>query len=272
MPVLSRPKTSPSCRGLARARYGVTGSSRHSSFRSFLGRRVGASPSDSSLNVDVETAEITLLGMLDASRKPEQENDVLRLIAELENEGSKSDNARALDPKIDGEWTLIYSTKSQFDPRNPLGSRVDGTAPLFEGILRDMLKGVGAGNDDQQSNPAASASPIQRTVLSSDFVVVTQDVSVNDATSKKCVDQTVSLAQGKVTLKLSAIAEKCEGDRIDFRFDEAFFDFNGFRVPYPVPFRLLGDEARGWLDTTYLSDNLRISKGNKGTTFVLKRR
>ena len=43
------------------------------------------------------------------------------------------------------------------------------------------------------------------------------------------------------------------------------------RVPYPVPFRLLGDEARGWLDTTFLGKDVRISRGNKGTTFVLVR-
>lgn len=35
--------------------------------------------------------------------------------------------------------------------------------------------------------------------------------------------------------------------------------------------RLLGDEAKGWLDTTYLSSQLRISRGNKGTTFILRR-
>ena len=27
-----------------------------------------------------------------------------------------------------------------------------------------------------------------------------------------------------------------------------------------VPFKLLGDEAKGWLDTTYLSPRLRISR------------
>lgn len=57
------------------------------------------------------------------------------------------------------------------------------------------------------------------------------------------------------------------GQRIDFRFDRAAFEltFWPYRLPYPVPFRLLGDEAKGWLDTTYLSPNglLRISKGNK---------
>jgi hypothetical protein len=57
------------------------------------------------------------------------------------------------------------------------------------------------------------------------------------------------------------------GQRILFRFDKAAFTFKflPFKVPYPVPFKLLGDEAKGWLDTTYLSPTgtLRISKGNK---------
>lgn len=58
-----------------------------------------------------------------------------------------------------------------------------------------------------------------------------------------------------------------DGKRILFRFDRAAFSFKflPFKVPYPVPFKLLGDEAKGWLDTTYLSHsgNLRISRGNK---------
>ncbi|KAJ1440261.1 hypothetical protein B484DRAFT_323088 [Ochromonadaceae sp. CCMP2298] len=68
-------------------------------------------------------------------------------------------------------------------------------------------------------------------------------------------------------------------ERIDFAFQEAMFEFKGFgesglkppSIPYPVPFKLLGDEAKGWLDSTYLSPRFRISKGNKGTTFVLER-
>ena len=67
------------------------------------------------------------------------------------------------------------------------------------------------------------------------------------------------LAQAEASIK--------DGKRILFRFDKAAFSFKflPFKVPYPVPFRLLGDEAKGWLDTTYLSEsgNLRISRGNK---------
>lgn len=66
---------------------------------------------------------------------------------------------------------------------------------------------------------------------------------------------------------MQAAASVEDGKRILFRFDKAAFSFKflPFKVPYPVPFKLLGDEAKGWLDTTYLSNsgNLRISKGNK---------
>ena len=60
--------------------------------------------------------------------------------------------------------------------------------------------------------------------------------------------------------------------QVSFTFDLAYFQLGPLRLPYPVPFRLLGDEARGWLDTTYLSQRLRVSRGNKGTTFILGRR
>mmetsp|Transcript_2007 Transcript_2007/g.6030 ORF Transcript_2007/g.6030 Transcript_2007/m.6030 type:complete len:216 (-) Transcript_2007:2080-2727(-) len=59
--------------------------------------------------------------------------------------------------------------------------------------------------------------------------------------------------------------------RLKIQFDNAFFKFGSVRIPYPVPFRLLGKKAQGWLDITYLDDQLRISRGNRGTTFVLKR-
>lgn len=38
--------------------------------------------------------------------------------------------------------------------------------------------------------------------------------------------------------------------RIDFQFVDAGFDLSllPFRLPYPVPFRLLGDEVKGWIE------------------------
>jgi hypothetical protein len=49
------------------------------------------------------------------------------------------------------------------------------------------------------------------------------------------------------------------------------FAFLPFKVPYPVPFRLLGDERKGFIDVTYMNEagTFRLSRGNKGTLFVL---
>ena len=61
--------------------------------------------------------------------------------------------------------------------------------------------------------------------------------------------------------------------RIDFQFDQAAFYFKKlpFTSPYPVPFKLLGDETKGWIDITHLSKDgkFRLTRGNKGTLFVL---
>ncbi|XP_034220408.1 probable plastid-lipid-associated protein 12, chloroplastic isoform X3 [Prunus dulcis] len=91
-----------------------------------------------------------------------------------------------------------------------------------------------------------TASPIQRTFVGVDFFSVFQEVFLR--TNDPRVSNIVKFSDAIGELKVE--------------------------VPYPVPFRLLGDEAKGWLDTTYLSQsgNLRISRGNKGTTFVLQKK
>ncbi|XP_077231333.1 plastid-lipid associated protein PAP / fibrillin family protein [Tasmannia lanceolata] len=119
-----------------------------------------------------------------------------------------------------------------------------------------------------------TASPIQRTFVGIDFFNVFQEVCLR--TDDPRVSNIVRFSDAVGELKVEAAATIKDGKRILFQFDRAAFSFKffPFKVPYPVPFRLLGDEAKGWLDTTYLSPtgNIRISRGNKGTTFVLQKK
>jgi len=191
------------------------------------------------------------------------DNRIQQLVAELE--ASSSISQPAINPSVYGRWRLIHT------------------------------------------NNANTASPIQRKAVSTSAFPIYQDIVVNDA-GKLIVSQVVKFNE-KNELKVDALAstaaypleelterkgdgrllgfnilgvsvvgeEALEDDsrpdsRIDFVFDEGKFEFGSdFSIPYPVPFRLpiLRDAVKGWIDITYLSDNMRISRGNKGTTFVL---
>jgi len=167
-------------------------------------------------------------------------------------------DAPALSPLIEGEWTLVDTSKSSFDPRAPLGARSDGSSPGLEALFPGAKQSI-----------AASSSPIQRALL--DAFSVTQTIELSTPSPR--VTQTVALPGG-ARLVLGAIASTSDAapSRVSFRFDEGFLQSGNLRLPYPVPFRLLPEaEASGWLDTLYLSESLRISVGNKGTTFVLRR-
>lgn len=151
-----------------------------------------------------------------------------------------------------GEWELLHTSKSSFDPRAPLGSRSDLTAPGLEAMFPGASQAI-----------AASASPIQRAVL--DSFAVTQRIELSPASSR--VTQTVELPGGaRLVLAAAARVSPDAPRRISFRFHEGYISTRGgLRLPYPVPFRLLPEaEASGWLDTLFLSDRLRISVGNKG--------
>jgi hypothetical protein len=168
----------------------------------------------------------------------------------------------ALSRQIEGEWKLVHISSSSFDARNPLGRRSDGTQPGLEGVIAGFTGG--------ESAMEASSSPIQRWVTSA--FSVTQTIS-GLGTADGRVEQLVQTPFGELHLNAAATVDASVPERVSFAFDEGYFETNPgkVRIPYPVPFRLLGKEANGYLDTTYLGDAVRVSIGNKGTTFTLER-
>lgn len=88
----------------------------------------------------------------------------------------------------------------------------------------------------------------------------------------------VDFSDAKPLQGVLAVEATLEGrgarNRLTFRFRGGRFVLRAIwggalSIPYPVPFDLLGDEAVGWLQTDYLSPRLRLSRGNRGSLFVL---
>jgi len=104
---------------------------------------------------------------------------------------------------------------------------------------------------------------------------VRQAVRARGDVDARRVDQAVCFGDGAGWFRLSARATlDATTGRIDFAFDRAYADVKRpfeARVPYPVPFRWLGAEARGYLTCDYACDALRVATGNKGTRFVFVR-
>lgn len=187
--------------------------------------------------------------------------DIEAAVAKLVAAGG-GEAAPALSPRIEGEWKLVHITSSGFDPRNPLGRRVDGSSPGIEGFVAALTGGL--------SVTTASSSPIQRAVTAA-FSVSQSIYRPLEPTGR--VEQLVRTPLGELHLNAAASVDRAQPQRIKFAFDEGYFELtgSGLHVPYPVPFRLLGKEAEGFLDTSYLGEQVRVSTGNKGTTFVLER-
>ena len=142
-------------------------------------------------------------------------------------------------------------------PRQPAGRRVDGTAPGIEKIFDVAFSQAEAGRRRRRS--ALRDGPRER-----------RDPQVSSPTTPEG-DGSINMWRRAKTwcLPRRRAFDEATG-RLDFTFDDAYLTALE-EIPYPVPFRLLGDEARGYPDTRASPHRPRVSRGNKGTTFILSR-
>lgn len=132
-----------------------------------------------------------------------------------------------------------------------------------------------------------SASPIQRAVTGVGSLDVVQELIFDDPDRESGAEVSEGIGAtawrlrnevrwpGGVLYVCGAISDVEDG-RLFVRFDQAWAEVDVWggrtvRLPYPVPFKLLGSIATGWLDVTYVGGGVRICRGNKGSAFVLVR-
>jgi hypothetical protein len=208
-------------------------------------------------------AEGELLAAIKDSKRLANSDRIVSLIDQLEG-SSSSIREPSISPQIYGRWRLIFTSAAS--TASPIQKKaVDSEAFL---IFQDIVV---------EENQLL----VKQIVQFSDTVELSVD-ALASTTAYPLAELTAREGTGKVLglnlLGVSLVGEQAEEDpnrpnsRISFVFDEGKFIFgSGFTLPYPVPFRLpfFRDFVKGWIDVTYLSSKVRISRGNKGTTFVL---
>ena len=128
---------------------------------------VATTTSSSSSIADAEALLISRLSSLPgrgANASAADEEAIAAALAVLEADGGIA--RPATRDEICGTWRLLYTSKSAFDPRNPLGKRADGSAPGIEGLFRAVFGDDAGEKMAAGMTSAASSSPIQRTVTS----------------------------------------------------------------------------------------------------------
>ena len=204
---------------------------------------------------DSEQALLKLLTNTGTARgaelTPEQKAEVFRLAALLEGSANEVDTDTNDSPLLPGRWRVLFQGKPGAD-----------VSAFDIESWKAYLGGDGP-------------SPIQNLVSGSSAVSrLYQVLELAEDGSEGRINNVVDLSPRAVIAIEAALEGRPQPRRLGFRF-------TGGRVllrvlwegtlslPYPVPFELLGDNAKGWLQTDYLSPSLRLSRGNKGSLFVL---
>jgi hypothetical protein len=135
-------------------------------------------------------------------------------IAALEAAGGIS--TPAFSPAIEGSWELLYTSRSAFDPLNPLGARVDGSRPGLEGFIPTILRPINAA---AAAVTRASSSPIQRTVTAIDGLRITQDICLVGKEPR--VDQRVAFGSAYLRLSAAASVDESSPARVSLAFSRS---------------------------------------------------
>jgi len=203
------------------------------------------------------------------SKRLDNSGEINSLVEQLEV--IKGISRPAISKEIKGRWRLLHTNNA--DTASPIQRKAVDASKY--NIYQDIL--IRDSDSDDENGQRLIVSQVVKfgdnSQLCVDALASTSEYPLEELTAREGTGKILGLN----ILGVSKVGEEAMEDtenpdrRIDFVFDEGNFDFSGLKIPYPVPFRLpiFRDAVKGWIDVTYLSERIRISRGNKGTTFVL---
>ena len=216
--------------------------------------------------------EVTLLEAVSGTQNGKgatlpQQKEVLKIVSVLETAYPSLPLAEILEKdtlrsQLDGTWFLQYTQPSELESNdddeeeNDISWKVENPEENITTQKYNAKGSVSAGgiNVDVSKDPPKQIFDLdQLTVfnevtLENAFVRVGGNFRLSENNDKRAV---VSFKECNINLNF--------GLKLNLGF---LFDIRA---------KIVGTDENGWLETTYLSDRIRIGRGNKGSLFVLTR-
>ena len=210
----------------------------------------------------------------------EAEERVRRVFQELEKAAPSSPQLLD-DPSsaelLDGEWELIYTVAEY-------GAPGEAAKVIEEAEKRAAAGGGGIGGGEEAGKPRGIGGAVNATGLNVDTTGKdTRTTQTFDVAASRVANDIVKPFLGgpmKSRLQVSGPFTRSPANarRANVRFDtlELSVEYTPVKVTigwlFPIVYALRPDERQeSWLETTHLSSDLRLARGNKGSIFVLGR-
>ena len=205
--------------------------------------------------------------------------DVMLCVEAVERVASagRAETSKSILSPIDGDWTLVYSTKTSSGVIREDDSLFDGLGEVGESALDAVTSALYATFFKFAPFLAGSAETNQRGVRNTQRVDSLAGIVRNEV----FVDAQLPLPffTSMIVLRIGVEGEvKLLGDLSGSRAEVIFTSFdlgltsssvNDDRIEPAIKFPL--PRPRGTLDTTFCDDTLRISRGGRGGVFILTR-
>lgn len=219
----------------------------------------------------VQAAKTELLQTISSTKNGkesslETQKHVLGLVRFLETESPASPtlltNPSEAMKTINGIWYLQYTQPSDIGV-----SEIPSWKP--EPSSRDVVSKL----DTRQVNNQGTVSFLGTVAVDTSDRLTTQTIDVQKGMVTNFVDQDKFTVEVSGSYELDSVPNRVI---VTFNKCEITFKYNGFVLDLSFLFDLRsflkgGLRAGGWLETTYIDEEIRIGRGNRGSLFVLTR-
>lgn len=160
--------------------------------------------------------------------------------------------------------TFINPLENQSYSNNPSGR----SNPILPQNVQNSLEDIGLlsertseGGDDQNTIKSTQAINLKKNTI--------RNVVAFEANNPTPLFSKNGKTRGFITVDVKGYPNPNDAIRLDVKFDRCRFTILDSPIDVDFPLGIIG--PTGWLRTLYVDDDIRITRGHKGSVFILSR-